>query len=285
MKQSLLKFLCLCTALTSSVMGAAAHEFSPHADARAAPSAYMMRYSESHDPTGAHDPTVVNVFIFPGFDARSGASIDARALRHWLDSAAAAMTREAEELRSPPATGASPMPTKVSFSGITKLTAISGKIKADCAADGAFELDFSDKSLNAFEIADFVTMITSDEMRAYLPKITRLNFHNNLMGLRGLQYLIPLLELDTLEVVDISGNRIDSNDIKNFGTVEGDDEEMDRDERVVLSLDVREKMVKKLIWIPKSYFNPSDASINPSGPGITSEVIQRHRQHYGLVTH
>jgi hypothetical protein len=285
MKQSLLKFLCLCTALTSSVMGAATHEFSPHAEARAAPAAYMMRYSESHDPTGAHDPTVVNIFIFPGFDARSGASIDTRALRHWLDSAAAAMTREAEELRSPLVTGASHMPTKVNFPDITELAAISAKIKTDCAADGAFELDFSDKSLNAFEIADFVTMITSDEMRAYLPKITRLNFHNNLMGLRGLQYLIPLLELDTLEVVDISGNRIDSNDIKNFGTVEGDDEEMDRDERIMLSPDVREKMVKKLIWIPKSYFNPSDASINPSGPGITSEVIQRHRQHYDLVTH
>lgn len=279
MKKFLLKFLCLCTALIPVVRGAY-HELPLHSEARTGPSRYMTGYPESHE-----DSPVVNVFILPGLDARSGASMDVRALRRLLGSAAAAMTREAEELRSPPATESAPA-MSTSKVKITEKSpeAVKSKIRTACSGEGTFELDFSGNSLNAFEIEEVVEMITNVEMRAYLPKITRLNFHNNLMGILGLQYLIPLLELDTLEVVDISGNRIDSNDIRNFGTAEGDDEEIDRDERIVLSPDARQKMVKKLIWIPKSYFNPSDANINPSGIGITPEVILRHRQYYGLST-
>lgn len=272
MKISLFRLFSLCTALTPQVIGATAHELSSHPTGN----------THSHAVESPAAPTV-NVFIFAGSGERRGTSMGT--LRSLLASAAEAMAREAEELRALSAEGRYTIPTsKVDFADSIDLAAVKAKIEAACAADGAFELDFSGKSVSFDWVENFVEMILLPEMKEYLPKIRRLNLSNNLLGVRGLQELIPLLRLDSLETIEVVSNGIESKDIHNFGTAEGDDEEITQEERMILDSSEREKMIKKLIWLPKPYFNPSDANINPSGPYVTPEIIRRHREYFGFST-
>lgn len=89
------------------------------------------------------------------------------------------------------------------------MVAVADRIKTACATGRLIALDFSGYNLHNEWVESFVAMLTRDDMHMYHPQITRINFMNNWIDGLGLQYLIPLLRLSTLEITDISNNGVD----------------------------------------------------------------------------
>lgn len=174
--------------------------------------------------------------------------------------------------------------SKVDFpdSDIREISRVKAIIMDKCTSDELFELNLSNKFLYFDWIQKFVEMLMGSDMKSFFSKIARINFHNNSLGVRGLQELVPLLKSNTLKIIDLTSNNLDTRDIHNFGTSEGDDEEMDREERIILEPIEKVTMVEKLVWISKSLFGVS-AEKNPNGLHITEDIIRRHREYYDLA--
>lgn len=172
---------------------------------------------------------------------------------------------------------------RVKFSNITNLQDIACEIKRSFLSDKSCEVDFSSSGVHDDWIEIFVEMMLSREMRRYVQNIECLNLNNNFIGIYGLQSLIPLLKLNTLKIVDISNTGIDEEQLEIFGSSEAYNQYTPENYRIILSSQDRETLLKKLIWIPKSFFDDQDIKKNPAGIFVTDEVIFRHRKYYKLA--
>lgn len=170
---------------------------------------------------------------------------------------------------------------KLESEAVGDMVAVADRIKTACATGRLIALDFSGYNLHNEWVESFVAILTRDDMRMYHPQITRINFMNNWIDGLGLQYLIPLLRLSTLEIMDVSNNGVDSEQIENFGSVDAYDQYTPASEHILLSADERDALLSKVIWIPRSFFGAT-ADKNPTGSSVTPEVILRHRKYFGL---
>lgn len=180
-------------------------------------------------------------------------------------------------------TGAVPPLCYVKFSDITNMQDLVGEIKRSLRDDKSYEVDFSSSDLHDDWLEAFVDMMLSHDMRRYVGNIECINLNSNFIGIAGLQSLIPLLRLDTLRVVDLSNTAIDEEQLEIFGSSNAYNQHTSERHTIILSDQERETLLKKLIWIPKSFFDAQDRNKNPSGIFVTPEVIRRHREYYKLA--
>lgn len=171
---------------------------------------------------------------------------------------------------------------RVKVSNLTNMADLSREIRRSLLSDKRCEVDCSFSDLHDEWIEMFTETILSQDMRRYVQNMERLNLQGNFIGVLGLQALIPLLKLNTLKLVDVSNTAIDEEQLEAFGSSEAYDQYTSED-RIILPVKEREALLKKLIWIPKSFFDPIDKDKNPSGVFVTPEVIRRHRQYFGLA--
>lgn len=180
-------------------------------------------------------------------------------------------------------TGVVPPLCCVKFSDITNMQDLVGEIKRLLRDDKTYDVDFSSSDLHDDWLEAFVDMMLSHDMRRYVGNIACINLNSNFIGIAGLQSLIPLLRLDTLRVVDLSNTAIDEEQLEVFGSSNAYNQYTSERYRIILSDQERETLLKKLIWIPKSFFDAQDRNKNPSGIFVNPEVIRRHREYYKLA--
>lgn len=218
--------------------------------------------------------------------------MDVRTLRALLRDAAGMLTHDAETLMSPTASpeamraeeGRAADMTKIEFADVTDMRAVKETIQRECVTESLFELNFAGKRLHDEWVEAFVEMMLAEPMRPYLTKINRLDLSNNSMTIQGLQALIPLLRLTTLQRVNVASNYISDEDLfEKFGTAAAYDEYTPASQHVVLTDSEKTAFIQKIIYIEPSLFDSTDSTRNPHGDYITPEVIERHRAYYGFA--
>lgn len=267
-----LKFLLLCTALTSTTSSAATLHESHRGDGPG-----THNYSRGGQEVRVPVSELRQDFVAHRLAAAPVSPVVSSGERRVATTLPATAVRADEGER---AVAISTLKFEAS-EAVGDMIAVADRIKIACATGELIALDFSEHNLHNEWVELFVAMIIGDTMRAYQSKITRINLRDNWVDGLGLQCLIPLLRLSTLEIMDVSNNAVDSEQIENFGSVDAYDQYTPASEHILLSADERDALLSKVIWIPRSFFGVT-ADKNPTGSSVTPEVIQRHRKYFDL---
>lgn len=261
MKYFIINLLLTCAFTATAICAASTHEgLSPRDD----------EFSPRRTSRARAEVTIYKVVYNRGSNFSPHAESPAALLHSLADE----ISREAEEN----------LPLeRVKVSNLTNMVDLSREIRRSLLSDKRCEVDCSFSDLHDEWIEMFTEMILSQDMRRYVQNMERLNLQANFIGVLGLQALIPLLRLNTLKVVDVSNTAIDEEQLEAFGSSEAYDQYTSEKDRIILSVKEREALLKKLIWISKSFFDPIDKNKNPSGVFVTPEVIHRHREYFGLA--
>ena len=303
MKQSLLKFLCLCTALTSSVMGAAAHELPPSKDGHPTSRGYVSLEESSAGAT---------IRIFADADelarAMSELSHIRRVLQHLLLSGTTSPTTERPAAPAPSVTATEERSLEAASSRAELASVINFHGKGINASNTRVFLEEIARLVTEYQAArrtDSITIDLSDNFidGGFLEKlleiidpikdrITELKLSQNKLYLRSIEQLAPLLLLENFKYLTVYGNFIATKRLLSFGAGIYDEEADDGYDEAYLTPDdllrlsevQRQACLRKIIWIPESYFK---VDANPTGiptdsPISREEILRIHRTYFGL---
>lgn len=123
-------------------------------------------------------------------------------------------------------------------------------------------------------------------------RVTELRLNQNELYLRSIEKLAPLLLLDSFKYLTVYSNFIGTERLLSFGAGIYDEDADDGydsvyltpEELLRLTEDQRKTCLRKMIWIPKSYFKADANPINvpTDGPISREEILHIHRTYFGL---
>ncbi len=145
------------------------------------------------------------------------------------------------------------------------------------SSNGMVALNLSGKGLYDDSIESLMYALQDETVWR---NIVEISLSDNNISVKGLQSLLPVLEMQGFRILDVSGNCIEGEDIfEKLGTNAAYDKYSSVDGRVILDRQTHGEIAQKIIWMPSSFFGGEGQE--PTGMYVTPEVINRHRLYYG----
>lgn len=163
----------------------------------------------------------------------------------------------------------------------TSFETLSEQILQGASYQEGLSLDLSGRQLHEETLEALVESLSDFIAHGQLCNIAEINLSNNDLTVAGVQALLPIILNPAFKRMNISSNRLEGSDLfVKLGTDAAYGEHVPINERIYLDPVSRNAVIQKLIWIPREFFDPNDASSNASGMYVTPYVIHQHREYY-----
>jgi|GEM_PF-3176963 len=173
-------------------------------------------------------------------------------------------------------------PMKVDLHDV-EFSELNSQVRQAVSSSGVVSLNLSGRKMHDDGLELLIASLHDAISLGSLNNIVEIDLSDNELSVEGLQSLLPIIASQGFMMLNISGNRVEGEDLfEKLGTDAAYGEYVLTDGRVILDQQTRQEVLKKIVWMSRAYFDPLDPQKNPQGVYVTPEVIQRHRVYYGM---